>query len=41
MQAVGALSLKDKDAKIAKLNSKRSKLGSVAWAIAICFKRQV
>ena len=40
-QAVGASSLKDKDAKIAKLNSKRSKLGSVAYAIAICFKRQV
>ncbi len=33
--------IKDRDAKVAKLNSKRSKLGSVTWAIAICYKRKV
>jgi hypothetical protein len=33
--------VKDKEAKVAKLNSKRSKLGSVIWATAICYKRKV
>lgn len=33
--------IKDKEAKAAKLDSKRSTLGSVIWATAICYKRKV